>query len=242
MKPSKDNSYCYYPFKQLAISHWNQDGIQCVNPCCNMASPVDPDPLQTNKNIHNNVEELFNLPQLQNIRTEMLEGKYPQACQGCYNAEKTMGNSPRLMLDTAVDNRLEWLDIHLGNKCNLRCRMCHPALSNQLNKDAELFEKNGYKYWWSSIPDIEPHDIRILYPVLKDITNIRVSGGEPLLSNQFLECLIGVKAQPCGARGARVIAYSMPNICVKNLKKNKNLPLGKIMWLTLLLKTGRLEG
>ena len=189
MKPSKDNSYCYYPFKQLAISHWNQDGIQCVNPCCNMASPVDPDPLQTNKNIHNNVKELIDLPQLQNIRTEMLEGKYPQVCQGCYNAEKTMGNSPRLMLDTTVDNKLEWLDIHLGNKCNLRCRMCHPALSNQLNKDAELFEKNGYKYWWSSIPDIEPHDIRILYPVLKDITNIRVSGGEPLLSNQFLELL-----------------------------------------------------
>ena len=90
MKPSKDNSYCYYPFKQLAISHWNQDGIQCVNPCCNMASPVDPDPLQTNKNIHNNVKELFDLPQLQNIRTEMLEGnihKYARVVIICWTPQ-----------------------------------------------------------------------------------------------------------------------------------------------------------
>ena len=188
MKPSKDNSYCYYPFKQLAISHWNSDGIQCVNPCCNMASPLDPDPLHTNNDIHNNVSKLFDLPQLKNIRTQMLNGEYPDACNNCYEAEK-YGNSPRLMLDTTVDNKLEWLDIHLGNKCNLRCRMCHPALSNQLNKDAVLFEKDDFEYWWTSVPDIAPHDIAILYPVLKQITNIRVSGGEPLLSNEYLQLL-----------------------------------------------------
>ena len=115
MIPSKDNSYCYYPFKQLAISHWNSKGIQCVNPCCNMASPLNPDPLNTAKDIHNDVEKLFDLPQLQNIRTQMLNGEYPKACNGCYEAEKH-GTSPRLMLDTNVNNELEWLDIHLGNK------------------------------------------------------------------------------------------------------------------------------
>lgn len=188
MIPSKDNSYCYYPFKQLAISYWNSEGIQCVNPCCNMASPLDPDPLNTAKDIHNDVEKLFDLPQLQNIRTQMLNGEYPDACQGCYNAEK-YGTSPRLMLDTTVNNELEWLDIHLGNKCNLRCRMCHPALSNQLNKDAEQFKQDGYKYWWDSVPDIAPHDITVLYPVLHKITNIRVSGGEPLLSKEYLQLL-----------------------------------------------------
>lgn len=188
MEPSKDNSYCYYPFKQIAISHWNSDGIQCVNPCCNMASPLDPDPLQTNKDIHNDVNKLFDLPQLQNIRTQMLNGEYPSACNTCYEAEK-YGSSPRLMLDTTVNNKLEWLDIHLGNKCNLRCRMCHPALSNQLNKDAELFKQDGYEYWWTSVPDIAPHDISVLYPVLEQITNIRVSGGEPLLSKEYLQLL-----------------------------------------------------
>ena len=188
MIPSKDNSYCYYPFKQLAISHWNSKGIQCVNPCCNMASPLNPDPLNTAKDIHNDVEKLFDLPQLQNIRTQMLNGEYPKACNGCYEAEKH-GTSPRLMLDTNVNNELEWLDIHLGNKCNLRFRMCHPALSNQLNKDAEKFKQDGYKYWWDSVPDIAPHDISVLYPVLHKITNIRVSGGEPLLSNEYLELL-----------------------------------------------------
>ena len=188
MEPSKDNSYCYYPFKQIAISHWNSDGIQCVNPCCNMASPLNPDPLQTNKDIHNNVEKLFDLPQLQNIRTQMLNGEYPSACNTCYEAEK-YGSSPRLMLDTTVNNKLEWLDIHLGNKCNLRCRMCHPALSNQLNKDAELFKQDDYEYWWTSVPDIAPHDIGVLYPVLGQITNIRVSGGEPLLSKEYLQLL-----------------------------------------------------
>lgn len=188
MIPSKDNSYCYYPFKQLAISHWNSEGIQCVNPCCNMASPLNPDPLNTAKDIHNDVEKLFDLPQLQNIRTQMLNGEYPKACNGCYKAEKN-GTSPRLMLDTNVNNGLEWLDIHLGNKCNLRCRMCHPALSNQLNKDAEQFKQDGYKYWWNSVPDIAPHDISVLYPVLHKITNIRVSGGEPLLSTEYLELL-----------------------------------------------------
>ena len=188
MEPSKDNSYCYYPFKQIAISHWNSDGIQCVNPCCNMASPLDPDPLQTNKDIHNDVNKLFDLPQLKNIRTQMLNGEYPSACNTCYEAEK-YGSSPRLMLDTTVNNKLEWLDIHLGNKCNLRCRMCHPALSNQLNKDAELFKQDGYEYWWTSVPDIAPHDISVLYPVLEQITNIRVSGGEPLLSKEYLQLL-----------------------------------------------------
>jgi MoaA/NifB/PqqE/SkfB family radical SAM enzyme len=188
MEPTKDNSYCHYPFKQLAISYWNAQGIQCVNPCCNMASPLDPDPLKTNQNIHNNVAELYNLSQLAKVREQMLAGKYPDACKVCYDAEK-YGTSPRLMLDTTSSNKLEWLDIHLGNKCNLRCRMCHPALSNQLNKDADAFEKDGFKYWWQSVPDITPHDISVLFPVLNQITNIRVSGGEPLLSEEYLTLL-----------------------------------------------------
>ena len=82
MIPSKDNSYCYYPFKQLAISHWDNNVIRCVNPCCNMASPLDPDPLNTATDIHTDVETLFDLPQLQNIRTQMLNGEYPDAVAG----------------------------------------------------------------------------------------------------------------------------------------------------------------
>ena len=87
-------------------------------------------------------------------RLEVLDGKKPKACLRCY-AEEAKGmnskrveeikNYPEYTIDVArevtdstgymKDVQLEFVELRLGNTCNVACRTCNPASSSKWRND-----------------------------------------------------------------------------------------------------------
>ena len=136
------------------------------------------------------------------IKEEMLEGKYPSNCEGCYLQEKHRTKnfdsiSSRLyyakeigptitknLLDKKDDFSLKHVDLRWTNACNQACVYCHPNYSSKwatelgvkIPQDSTALEQTK-EYVFSNI---------------KNLTNVYLAGGEPLLmkhNQEFLELL-----------------------------------------------------
>jgi MoaA/NifB/PqqE/SkfB family radical SAM enzyme len=217
MKPEFDNTFCYYPFIQLALKQWDFSyGIKNATPCCNCIRPENQDPMNIQKDLNESnltIDEIFHHPSFKEIRKNMLEGKKPKACEICYKSEELYGTSYRIQSEYSIDKKLvdlnnpnlEIIDIDTGESCNLRCRMCHPDTSNQLRIDLKKFKERNFDYsenqpgWWKSdiksvnksyySPNHKSPQWQDLKRHLVTITSIKASGGETLMSRAFLDLL-----------------------------------------------------
>lgn len=107
------------------------------------------------------LEEIWNSDQMRDIRRAMVEGEEVPGCKECYENERTGGTSMRTrdnqtweqgwlneagtsiaaLKQEAVDHdhKLPFLPVSLeidtGSLCNLKCRMCHGAVSSRIAKD-----------------------------------------------------------------------------------------------------------
>lgn len=163
-----------------------------------------------------NIDWFLNLPFYKNIRKQMLENRKPEACSTCYALEEYGSVSyrqqfnlrwkeqlPEFLDSTKQDGSLKkaeikYLDLPLGNLCNLRCRMCHPVSSIQMKKDFDHLKidyggvfADSYSDWTED-PDL----YRKLEPALKTCEEIFFTGGEPLMikaHEQILKQAIALK-------------------------------------------------
>jgi len=156
MKPETDNTFCYFPFSQLALKEW-KDGLGIVSaaPCCNAIRPETPDPLHIADIIAKSEKkimptEIFYGPAMTAIRESMLAGNRPRACNTCWKMEDRGSTSYRIFStlpdanEFDVNNpKMQCVDLSLGENCNLRCRMCQPGLSNKLRHDYNYFIENN---------------------------------------------------------------------------------------------------
>ncbi len=152
MTPSKDNTFCWYPFTQLALKDWHRDrGILNATPCCNMIRPETPDPMGLKdklKTIQPTAKEIFHGEEMTNLRTAALAGERHSACDVCWRMEDRGSSSYRLNQVTPShtvlpeDPQLRMIDFSFGENCNLRCRICMPGLSNKLRLDYRYFLEN----------------------------------------------------------------------------------------------------
>ena len=92
-------------------------------------------------------------------RVDMLAGREPVACKGCYDVERNGGRSkrmserqnwPALGLETAraltdsrgqIETQYEFLELRLGSRCNLKCATCNPISSDQWVDDYDAVAK-----------------------------------------------------------------------------------------------------
>lgn len=177
MKPEKTNTFCYYPFYQIALKQWDKQGIVNAAPCCNAIRPWNVDPLKLNNKIQTvTAKDIFHGSEMSSIREDMLNNKRNSACQTCWKMEDEGSTSYRLYskpdeaLETTPDEEPDFssmidnpelicIDFGFGDNCNLRCRMCQPGLSNKLRKDYKYFVEND-----SDTSGIVGFDY-VLYPV-----------------------------------------------------------------------------
>lgn len=157
MNPDKKNTFCYYPFQQIALKSWVKDqGIYNISPCCNSVRPEHMDPLNTRHYFEQDgykptAKELFHGKEMSELRESMLKGERHPACQVCWKMEDSNPENPASyrLLSTPVDEsdienpELRSIDFMFGEECNLRCRMCGPGLSNKLRHDYRFFHKNN---------------------------------------------------------------------------------------------------
>jgi organic radical activating enzyme len=161
------------------------------------------------------VENIRNSDSFKRIRLQMLNNEIPEACIGCFDDEKKGLCSKRMretqdypvdldslqkitQPDGSTHAPLKFLELRLGNRCNLKCITCNPMSSSFWEEDAQTL-KNKFS--------IElPHDYLACNSSMfnwpeqeqfwkqfnshkESINRIHVNGGEPTLNMKHQEFL-----------------------------------------------------
>lgn len=142
---------------------------------------------------------------MKNLRQQFLNGEKPEGCKSCWQQELVFGrvskrkNTFVKLKNVDLDYTEEsvkpiFLDLKLGNICNLKCRICGSwssskwaqeelDLSNGNNSQARENLVNGQwprkvSNWWQSLEEALPH-----------IEYLEFAGGEPLLTEEQFDLL-----------------------------------------------------
>lgn len=207
-------TFCILPWMHVAT---NASGNLRV--CCN-STPGKNVPRDTQGRPYRLVdsgaiEAYWNSDDLRTIRKQMLNNERPPICVRCFREEDAGVKSSREgwneayghLVDEAIAStnedgsaplRAVYVDLRLGNLCNLRCRMCNPYASSQwvdewesLNPGAlspEEAKRLSSMNWFES-----DAFVRALEPHLENIDQVYLTGGEPTLATgqyRLLERLI----------------------------------------------------
>ena len=157
---------------------------------------------------------------MQNLRHEFLDGKKPAGCFRCWNEEDVGRTSKRQFtqirlkeLKDQVDynnlqpDQLWFLDLKLGNICNLKCRICGSWSSSKwaeeeinyvedLKTPAQRKTHLAYTFLQQgSWPRKSPLFWENLKQLLPDIKYFEFTGGEPWLIQEHIELLKYAVAQ-----------------------------------------------
>ena len=106
------------------------------------------------------VHDTMNSKSFRKARLEVLDGKKPRACMRCYSEEakgmmskrlEEIKNYPEYTVEVARDAtesdgtmkdvQLEFVELRLGNVCNVACRTCNPASSSKWRNDYDALQK-----------------------------------------------------------------------------------------------------
>jgi len=164
------------------------------------------------------VHDTMNSDSYKKARLEVLDGKKPKACLRCY-AEEAKGmnskrveeikNYPEYTIDVArkvtdstgymKDVQLEFVELRLGNTCNVACRTCNPASSSKWRNDYDALRK-ATTFQLTDYNTIEgfrwPEREGFWEDLLQHCDHVKtfyINGGEPMLIKEhfaFLERLV----------------------------------------------------
>ena len=163
-----------------------------------------------NLNTHT-LEEIYHSRYMQILRRDFLYGHKPATCQRCWDEEAAGRTSKRInskiRLKEYVDqiefhnldpNQLWFIDLKLGNICNLKCRICGSWSSSKWAKEEidyvpELENRKehlAYKFLQDGAwPRENPQFWNNLKTLLPNIKYFEFTGGEPFLIEQHFELL-----------------------------------------------------
>jgi len=191
-----------------------------AKPCC----LYDDEILDDNGNKYllaeHGLQEIYKSKSMQNLRHEFLDGKKPAGCFRCWNEEDVGRTSKRQFtqirlkeLKDQVDynnlqpDQLWFLDLKLGNICNLKCRICGSWSSSKwaeeeinyvedLKTPAQRKTHLAYTFLQQgSWPRKSPLFWENLKQLLPDIKYFEFTGGEPWLIQEHIELLKYAVAQ-----------------------------------------------
>ena len=135
------NTFCVLPWMHVAT---NAAGTLRV--CCNSTPGKNglEHPEGGKYKLHkHDLREAWNCDTMKTIRQQFINGERPEMCERCFREEDAGVRSARhgwneAWYDANADYssitpepKAQYIDLRLGNLCNLKCRMCNPYASNQ---------------------------------------------------------------------------------------------------------------
>ena len=199
-KPQKTSStFCVLPWMHLSCDPSGKGRI-----CCEGFEKLKNDDGQHAlwKNARG-IESYMNSKDYKKIRLQMINNERPSQCQHCFKQEDHGVESPRQMMNEQYQPSIDWLlektqsdgtlknpeilyiDVPMGNLCNLKCRMCSPWCSFPIAKDWKRMEKSFdfdsaleiFKDEWYE----SPQTLRLIRESLPSVRHIFLTGGEPMI-------------------------------------------------------------
>ena len=200
-------TFCILPWVSLEASP-----IGTVRPCCLADDELVDDTGQKFSLLTANFKDIQRSCNMQTLREEFLAGKKPQTCRKCWNEERAGRTSKRMhtldrLKHMGIDDTwtkdakpLMFLDLKLGNICNLKCRICGSWSSSQSATEEINFapfetRKQTYAYQMlkaGAWPRENPTFWNQIDSVLNDIRYIEFTGGEPFLIKEHFAMLQGI--------------------------------------------------
>lgn len=138
------------------------------------------------------------------IQQQFGKDRLPDSCRNCAQKESIIGHSRRFFFQHKLEPmgiegnqfKLEYLDLHLTNRCNLKCRMCNSESSSQwIEEDKILNSIDAKRLNRPKNPRVRRVNQEILKGLLRDpdiFKNLRylaLRGGEPLMEPLYLEII-----------------------------------------------------
>lgn len=191
---------CVLPFNSISIGVNGE-----LRPCCNSNNRF---PYQMLDKV--SVEEIINHQEIQALRSSFIRKEKPEICKRCWDIEQRNVKSFRMNANEnrfyGLDNndiinfsrfatfdQIQYLDITLGNKCNLACRMCIPSSSSLVSKQWQAMKRIENANHEITHSDSSKEKILDLIDRCKNLNSIYLLGGEPLVMDfhdEMLEYII----------------------------------------------------
>lgn len=196
---------CILPWVSIETSP-----VGTARPCCLAINEIVDDNGKKFNLRENSIENVYRSRYMQDLRADFLQGKQPKTCKRCWEEEaagrtsKRMNSRVRLKeyynaVDWANTNpdQLWFIDLKLGNICNLKCRICGSWSSSKWAKEEIDYVPNvnrkehlAHKFL---VAGAWPRETKVFWENLKTLLpNIRYlefTGGEPFLIEQHFDLL-----------------------------------------------------
>ena len=207
-------TYCDLPFEQQYVHMSGRVRICCAT----LENAKDSNGKEFNMD-KDSLEQVWNSQYMKEVRKSMKNGKVLDACSKCVQQEERGYGSMRV--DYNKEHNLGLLDengemlqmphtmeLHFGNVCNLKCKMCGQDYSNQIGKEIlEIGKKDtdflawvkqqsgnvnnwtdnlSVEYTWFRDANIKD---RLIEYVSRHIKTLTIIGGEPTVIPEFYELL-----------------------------------------------------
>ena len=196
---------CMLPWVSIETSP-----IGTARPCCLAIDEITkPDGTKYTLK-ENTLEEIYHSDYMQDLRTDFLAGNKPETCSRCWNEEAAGRVSKRMNSRVRLKeyyNNIDWnntnpdqlwfIDLKLGNICNLKCRICGSWSSSKWAKEEIDYVPGidrkthlAYKFLQDGAwPRENPQFWDNLKTLLPNIKYFEFTGGEPFLIEQHFELL-----------------------------------------------------
>jgi MoaA/NifB/PqqE/SkfB family radical SAM enzyme len=201
------DKFCVLPWVSLETSP-----VGTVRPCCLAEEEITDN--AGNKFDLNTAQfgDIQRSRYMQDLRQQFLDGQQPQTCRKCWREERAGRTSKRMhTLDrlkhmipdqpwTQDARPLMFLDLKLGNICNLKCRICGSWSSStfateEINWMPSDQRKQSHHYQMlrqGAWPRENPTFWREIETVSDQIRYIEFTGGEPFMIQEHFDLLQGL--------------------------------------------------
>ena len=188
-----------------------------VRPCCLAQEEISKSDGNKYSLKQNTLEEAFQSGYMQDLRKDFLAGNKPETCKSCWKEEAAGRTSKRMNSRVRLkehynkidfhdtDPKHPWfLDLKLGNICNLKCRICGSWSSSKWAKEEVAYvdkiwkddpnynrkEHLAFTYLKDGAWPRENNDFwDNLKTLLPNIKYFEFTGGEPFLIKQHFDLL-----------------------------------------------------
>jgi len=217
------DQFCVLPWVSLETSP-----VGTVRPCC-----LAEEELTDNEGNKFNLATaefatIQNSHSMRRLRQDFIDGKQPATCRKCWREERSGRTSKRMhtldRLKHMLQHETEWtvaakplmfLDLKLGNICNLKCRICgswssstfateelanlNPGEDRKTNHHYQMLRQGAWPRenprFWAEIEAVSEH-----------IQYIEFTGGEPFMIQEHFDLLQGLVDR--GLAGSIEIHYN----------------------------------
>jgi MoaA/NifB/PqqE/SkfB family radical SAM enzyme len=201
--------FCVLPWVSLEASP-----IGTVRPCC-LADDEIVDNAGEKFNLATaNFLDIQNSNHMKDLRQQFLDGQHPQTCRKCFREERSGRTSKRMhtlnRLKHILEDHQDWtidakpllfLDLKLGNICNLKCRICG-SWSSSTSATEELQwlrageDKKDNPHYQMLKQGAWPRENRQFWSEIEQVVDqiryIEFTGGEPFMIREHFDMLQGL--------------------------------------------------